>query len=594
MKHPFQTIRHEVDVCVVGGGLAGVCAAIASARTGAKTLIMQDRPMFGGNASSEIRMWICGAHGENNRETGLVEEFLLENHYRNPYRNFSLWDSILYEKVRFQENLSYLLNCSCLDADMNEESGRIRSVTGWQLTTQQYHQVNAALFIDCSGDSILAPLTGADFRMGRESRTEFGEDIAPEAADRKTMGMSCLIQTRETEQSRPFIPPFWAERLSADKMPHRLPNPRSENYWFLELGGEQDAIADTEAIRDDLQSLAYGMWDFVKNSGVYEGLAEHLEADWIGMLPGKRESRRYVGDHLLTQQDIRSEGHFHDVIAYGGWSMDDHHPAGFRTGEPPTIFHPAPSPYGIPYRCLYSRNIENLMFAGRNISVTHTAMSSTRVMATCGLLGQAAGTAAALAIRFGTTPRGVGQCHMDSLQQQLMDDDCHLPHFIRRLPPASLDAACSAISPSGKQVRMTSVLQDGIDRPIGKDPHAWDGPIGSVLQLRLTKTEHLKEIRLVFDSDLNRSSLPLESRDRPMKCIYLRNEAPWGVPQTLIRHFRVEAQTGREEWTELAEVTDNHQRLVRLPVSISTDAVRLVLLKTWGSPNCRLFAFDVR
>ena len=155
---------HKVDLCVVGGGLAGMCAAIAAARHGAKVALMQDRPVLGGNASSEVRMWICGAHGENNRETGIIEEIMLENRYRNPLRNFSIWDSILYEKVRFEPNITLLLNCSCTDATVDDD--RIRSVTGWQLTTQTWHTVEADLFADCSGDSILAPLTGAEFRMG--------------------------------------------------------------------------------------------------------------------------------------------------------------------------------------------------------------------------------------------------------------------------------------------------------------------------------------------------------------------------------------------------------------------------------------------
>ncbi len=585
----FQTICHEVDVCVVGGGLSGVCAAISAARNGARTLIMQDRPMFGGNASSEIRMWVCGAHGENNRETGLVEKILLENHYRNPYRNYSLWDSILYEKVRFQENLAYLLNCSCLDAEMDTApgSGNIRSITGWQLTTQQYHQVTATLFIDCSGDSILAPLSGAEFRMGRESRQEHNESIAPETADRKTMGMSCLIQARETEQETIFIPPFWAEKLSEKMLPHRQPNPckRGENYWYLELGGEQDTIHDTETIRDDLQGLAYGMWDYVKNSGAYKGVAEHLEADWIGMLPGKRESRRYVGDHILTQQDIRAEGHFHDVIAYGGWSMDDHHPGGFRTAEPPTIFHPAPSPYGIPYRCLYSKNIENLMFAGRNISVTHTAMSSTRVMATCGLLGQAAGTAAAIAVRNGTTPRGVLMHHLHSLQQQLMTEDCYLPLQQRTVPDLSMNAGY----PDDMEM-----LRNGWDRPIGNQDNGWHGSLGTEITIQFSQVESLTEIRIVFDSDLNRATLPQEAQGRPMKSIYFRNEEEWGVPKTLLRRFRIETQYESDEWTVLVEVENNYQRLFRKDItSIRAKAIRLVPLETWGSPDCHIFSFDV-
>lgn len=165
-KKTFPVREHLADLCVIGGGLAGMCAAISAARRGIRVVLMHDRPVLGGNASSEIRMWIRGANGEDVRETGLVEEIALENCYRNPNMNFSIWDSILYEKVMLEENIKLLLNCSCLDAQM--KGREISTVTGWQLTTQTYHRVQAKIFADCSGDSILAPLTGAAYRMGRE------------------------------------------------------------------------------------------------------------------------------------------------------------------------------------------------------------------------------------------------------------------------------------------------------------------------------------------------------------------------------------------------------------------------------------------
>ena len=201
----LKTIVHQVDFCVIGGGLSGMCAAISAARHGAKVALMHERPVLGGNCSSEIRMWVSGAHGDNNRETGLMEEILLENHYRNPDKNYSVWDSILYEKVRFEKNITLLLNCSCMDAKMQD--GRIVSVTGWQMTTQQFHQVEAALFADCSGDSILAPLTGASFREGREAKAEYHETIPPDEADSCTMGLSCLLQAIETDEPHSYIAP---------------------------------------------------------------------------------------------------------------------------------------------------------------------------------------------------------------------------------------------------------------------------------------------------------------------------------------------------------------------------------------------------
>ena len=391
--------NHEFDVCVIGGGMAGLCAAISSARHGARTALVHDRPVLGGNASSEIRMWICGAQGPHNKETGLLEETQLENQYRNPAANYSVWDGVLWQMAWFQPGLELFLNCACTDAAM-ASADRIESIRAWELTSQTWRTFHAKHFIDCSGDSILAAVTGAEFRQGREARGEFDEDIQPPAADRKTMGNSLLIQVRRTDEAQPFIAPRWAYRFETEAdLPHRMEGVNAHNFWWLEVGGLRDTLADAESIRDELMRIGYGVWDYIKNRAPKRAQAENWALEWIGSLPGKRENRRFVGDHILTQNDVRAGGDFHDLIAYGGWSMDDHHPAGLLYPGEPTIFHPAPSPYGIPYRCLYSKNIGNLFFAGRNISVTHAALSSTRVMGTTAMLGQAAGTAAALCVR---------------------------------------------------------------------------------------------------------------------------------------------------------------------------------------------------
>ncbi|NLC44232.1 MAG: FAD-dependent oxidoreductase, partial [Clostridiales bacterium] len=259
----MKEITHKTDLCVVGGGLAGMSVAISAARRGTKVILMQDRPVLGGNASSEVRMWISGsgAYGENNLETGIVEEIELENLYRNPNTSYSIWDSVLYEKVKYQDNITLLLNCSCNDAEM--DGNRIKSIRGWQLTTETWHTVEAKLFADCSGDSILAPLTGAEYRVGREASSEFNESIEPEQADKKTMGMSCLIQARETDSPQTYIPPKWAYKYPTEEdLPHRGHdiNSWSSNFWWIELGGEQDSIHDTEEIRDELLKVAFGVW----------------------------------------------------------------------------------------------------------------------------------------------------------------------------------------------------------------------------------------------------------------------------------------------------------------------------------------------
>jgi len=560
--------------------MAGLCAAIAAARHGAKVVLMQERPVLGGNASSEIRMWICGARGKNNRETGILEEIILENYYRNPQKNYHIWDSVLYEKVRFEKNITLLLNCTCTSLEM--DGNRIKSVKGWQMTTQTWHTVEAKIFADCSGDSILAPLSGAEFRVGREARDEFNESIGPVEADKKTMGMSCLIQAREMPYPQPFIPPAWAyDYPTEDDIPHefRSHDVRETNFWWIELGGDQDSIHDTEEIRDELLKIAFGIWDHIKNHGDHG--AENWTLEWIGFLPGKRESRRYVGDHILTQNDVRAEGRFDDIVAYGGWPMDDHHPAGFRYPGPPTIYHHAPSPYGIPYRCLYSRNIENLMFAGRNISATHAALSSTRVMGTCAIMGQAVGTAAAIAIRDGLTPRGVYQQRIGELQQALMEDDCYLPWHKRNISELTKRAKLTASEGDPEPLR------NGIDRPVGDEDNGWIGNIGAWVQYEFDRPERIRELRFVFDSDLNRP-------EHNMPCNYPLNDTSFCVPATLVKKFSIQIQSESGDWCTIKRVENNYQRLVRLNIDVTAKAIRFIPEATWGADKAHVFAWDVR
>ncbi|MBU0713861.1 MAG: FAD-dependent oxidoreductase [Verrucomicrobia bacterium] len=574
----LRTQTHAVDFCVVGGGLAGMSAAIAAARHGIRVALMHDRPMPGGNASSEIRMWICGAHGKNNLETGIVEEIQLANRYRNSTGNWSVWDSILYEKVRFEPNITLLLNCSCNAVKM--AGARIGAVKGWQFTTQTWQVVKARLFADCSGDSILAPLTGAEIRWGREARDEFKEDIAPPVTDRKTMGMSCLIQARETDRPQHFVPPAWAYRYARDDaLPHRGHDFRnsSTNFWWIEVGGEQDAIQDTEQLRDELLKIAFGVWDHIKNQGDHG--AQNWALEWLGFLPGKRESRRYVGDHILTQNEVRAGGRFDDLVAYGGWPMDDHHPAGFYHPGKPTTFHPAPSPFGIPYRALYSRNISNLWCAGRNISVTHAAMSSTRVMATCATLGQAVGNAAAIAARDGLTPRGVYEQRIHELQQSLMDDDCYLPGHRREVSEltrnARLDASAGDPEP----------LRNGRDRPVDDEETSWTAAPGDWVAYTFDQPVRLRRLRLVFDSDLNRQ-VPA------MPCSYPLLQVIHAVPPTLVKGFHIDVVRQDGTWETVFTETCNIQRLRQIPLDAVAHACRCVVDTAWGNDKVRLFAFD--
>ncbi|MBO5879190.1 MAG: FAD-dependent oxidoreductase [Clostridia bacterium] len=589
LSKKFETEQHICDLCVVGGGLAGMCTAIAAARRGLSVVLMQDRPLFGGNTSSEIRMWVSGARGLNNRETGIIEEIALENLYRNPERSFPIWDTVLFDFIVSEKNITPILNCSCLDAEMN--GNKIVSITGWQTTTQKFHTVSATYFADCSGDSILAPLTNAEFRLGREGGDEFGESIAPPVADKKTMGLTCLIQGRETERPIKFTPPTWAYKYTKeDLLPHRLPemhNPK-ENYWYMEIGGENDSIKDTEKLRDELLKIALGIWDFVKNSGEYE--TKNWSLDFLGFLPGKRESRRYVGDYIMTQNDVRAEGKFEDTVAFGGWPMDDHNPAGINTKEAPTIFHPAPSPFGIPYRSLYSKNIENLWFAGRNISVTHCAMSSTRVMATCALIGQAVGTAAAIAKEYNTTPRGVYENHITLLKEALMNDDCYLPGNASKISDLTKSATVTT------SARFAEKLFNGHNRPIGDEENAWVGKCGDFIMMSFAGETYVDEIAITFDSDLNRETIGAGGyvTNSSTLCNRTVNMPFVHLPETLVKDMKIEYLDENGLWQNTDGISENKRRLVKFKLQKKVLAIKLTPVSTYGKETVRIFGINLK
>lgn len=583
----------KTDLCVVGGGMAGICAAIAAAREGINVVLMHERPVLGGNASSEIRMWVCGAHGKNNRETGILEEIMLENIRRNPTKNYYIWDSVLYDFVLREKNITLLLNCACMDADITEgsfEDGRtvkINSVTGYQLTTQTMIEVEAKFFSDCSGDSILAPLTGAKYRIGRESKDEFNEDSHVEKADNFTMGMSCLLQGRETTRDVRFTAPSWSTKLTDEQVENRMPDiyDSSENYWYLELGGNRDTIHETEEITKELVPLAVGMWDYIKNSGKFD--ADKWELEFLGYLPGKRESRRMCGEYLITQRDISDGVIFDDVIAYGGWPLDDHFPMGFyHVGEPNTDI-PTPAPYTIPYRALYSKNVENLFFAGRNISMTHTAMSSIRVMATCALLGQAVGVAASVAVKYSLTPNGVYREKLGMLQDILLNADCFLPSKLRN------------IAESCKNTAPDSELCNGLDRPnsfYNTTECGVEVKNGTRLEYALENAEKVSYVHIVFDSDLDRDTLVGEhcERTHATRCNVLLDSPDLIMPKTLCRDFALEV-TGEDGRTEVMNFTDNVKRSYDVCIGKKVKKITLVPESNWGdSDKTRVFSFDFR
>lgn len=596
IKHTVKNIN--CDICIIGGGLAGSFAAIEAARDGAKVVLMQDRPVLGGNASSEIRMWVRGAKGIFNRETGLISELEERNIYYNPTLCPSIFDATLYGMVQENKNIEILMNTTCLDAEV--ENGRILSITGWQLTTYTNYKVNAAIFIDCSGDSILAELVGAEYRHGREARNEYSEELGQSKEDARTMGMSIILAARETDHAVKFTPPPFAniypddscfsgdigQSIHAQVRDHKVAT-SGANLWWVELGGECNSIYDADKTRAELIACIYGVWDHIKNRGDH-GM-ENWELEWVGALPGKRESRRYIGDYVMTESDIKSGGHFEDEIAYGGWPMDDHNPYGMRKNDEaclPSVMIPVSEPYGIPLRCLYSKNIKNLMFAGRNISVTHVALSSTRVMATCSLLGQAAGCAAAVAALKGITPREATLRYTATIQKILMDHGVFLPHIRREVSKLTQRAVFNITDNERKR------LLNGVERPrVEADENSITQKIDDELTLHFDKPEKITSLRLCFDPDFTRESISDNKKMRvfAMKIHTGKDFKPVKVASTLVKDFIVYV-----DGKEVARVENNFQHLVSVKLNTTANDISIKWISTHGAKEVRLFSVDVQ
>ena len=597
MKSTFKTIEHTCDLCVVGGGLSGTIAALSAARHGLKVVLIQDRPMLGGNCSSEIRMWVRGALGYWNRETGILTEFEEENIYRNPTLTPTLWDSVLFGKVKENKNITLLLNTSCLDAECSDNT--IKSVTAWQLTTYSWHKVTAKYFADCSGDSVLAPLSGAKYRIGREANEEFNETIGPKVTDSKTMGMSILLQARETDHPVKFIPPEWANVYETDDdidikannvkysetRSHKI-GTSGGNLWWIELGGDTEAISNTEETRDELLKIALGIWDHMKNREDHG--YDNWELEWVGFLPGKRETVRYIGEHILTQHDIDTEGKFEDIIAYGGWPMDDHNPKGFKANsidDKASVCYPAPSPYGIPYRCLYSKNIKNLFFAGRNISATHAAMSSTRVMGTCSLLGQALGTAASICFKNKLKPEELKGEYITTLQNTLMNDGIFIPFTTRKISDITKEAKLN-LSDAHKDI-----LFNGIERPRFEDDNGNKIVLnkGDRIEFSYTKETHIDTLRIQFDLDYKRLSV---SPNRKMRVFAQKlheglDFVPVKVANTIVKDFEVYADDKL-----IYKNDNNYYSLIKVSINRNVKKIYVKFNNTWGAEKVNIFACD--
>jgi len=455
---PTQTL--SADIVVVGGGVAGVCFAIAAAREGASVILVQDRPVLGGNASSEVRLWMNGAtsHGYNNnrwaRESGVMNEIMMHNVFRNPGGNANILDTVFFDMVLAESNLTLLLNTSVYSVD-KKDADTISAVHGFNSQNQTFYELKAPLFCDASGDGIIGFLAGAAFRIGAEGKDEFGEAFAPDKAFGELLGHSIYFYSKDAGRPVPFVAPSYALQDIEKAIPRYRNFKLKEDgcaLWWIEFGGRLDTVFETEKIKWELWRVIYGVWNYFKNSGKFPEAA-NLTLEWVGTIPGKRESRRFEGDYMLNQQDVVRQRQHDDDVAYGGWALDLHPADGVYSELIPATHYHSKGPYPVPYRIMYSRNITNLFLAGRILSCSHVSFGSLRNMASLGYCGQAAGIAAALCAKSKLRPADLSRGeNLKLMQHALLRSGQHI-RGLRHADPEDLALQAKVTASSEYQLR---------------------------------------------------------------------------------------------------------------------------------------------
>lgn len=427
------------DVVVIGGGLTGVCCALTAARRGTKVVLVQDRPVLGGNASSEVRLWALGATshmGNNNRwsrEGGAIDEIMTENVFRNKEGNPVIFDTVLLDLVMREPNIRMLLNTVVYKVGKSSDD-TIDYVVAYNPINETRYEIKGRFFADCSGDGLVSYLAGAPYRMGSEDRAVYGEGFTP---DKQTygelLGHTILFYMKDTGKPVEYVAPDFALR-DVEKHISKIHNDEYFSihhhgckYWWIEYGGRLDTIHDSEDIKRELWKVVYGIWNYIKNSGKFPEMATYT-LEWVGTIPGKRESRRMQGIYTLTQQDIIEQRVHYDAVSYGGWAIDLHPSNGvYADGRACNQWH-SKGVYQIPYRCYLGANIRNLMFGGRIMSSSHVANGSTRVMCTSASGGQAIGMALSLCVEKNRMPADyVSRDLIGELQSALIEDGQYIP-----------------------------------------------------------------------------------------------------------------------------------------------------------------------
>lgn len=562
------------DLAIVGGGVPAVTAAITAARHGLKVAVIYDRPVLGGNGSDEGNVALEGAAHRGYHETGVIYEI---KNIR--YEEKISWSQTFERLVKRETNISLFSNklvdnCQC-------KNDRILSIHAVDTINLTEHMFSAEQFVDDTGDGWLGYYAGAVYHIGREAYWEYHEDFAPEVADGNTMSgcnigdhpdfhdTICSYGAEFVEEDVEFIPPAWAIQLPRGEEMNRRPRRIVTGEWWLENRNDYDDLWEQEYTRDALIRVAAGFFDWLKNSWTEREQVKKLKLKTLGTFNAKRETRRLIGDYVITQNDYETKPDFKDAVFYSGWNIDVHHIKGIFSGkEGAFTCDKKIDVTPMPFRSLYSKNIKNLMMVGRCISTTHIGMGPTRVMLTGACMGQAVATAAWLCKKYRLDPREIGKYYMDELQQTLLKDGHSIPGCLNHDPE---DLALTAVitADSWEKSGEPQNVINGINRAADGENYAWISKEGlpQSIMLTLNEIKEIRQVRITLDMPFARYTMGYQ--EMPSK-------------DETLSDFTVEILVNGI-WECVGRIENNIQRLVVIdfaPKAVS--AVRINALKATG------------